>query len=66
MKKSKLLILGMVLGLVFAFHANVYGQDFFVGIKFGLALQDISFKDVQIEYNAQTDIMYGFRLGVII
>ena len=66
MKRSKLLILGTVLGLVFAFHANAYGQDFFVGIKFGLALQDISFGDVQIEYNAQTDITYGFRLGVII
>jgi hypothetical protein len=62
MKKFSVLIL-ITAALLFC-RGDVFAQEFYLGVKFGLSSQVPEFEGEEVEYNVDTRTLYGFRLGL--
>lgn len=63
MKRAKVLITVIVFGLLFVSSPYMYGQNFYIGAKFGLSLQDVNFQGLTIEYKPESSTVFGFQIG---
>ena len=64
MKRSKVLIIVMVFGFLFVSNTYTYGQEFYIGAKMGLSLQDANFPGLTIEYKPESSTVFGFQIGM--
>jgi hypothetical protein len=61
-KRSKVLITVIFFGFLFVSYSYTYGQDFYIGAKLGLSLQDINFQGLTIEYKPESSTLFGFHI----
>jgi len=61
-KRSKVLITVIFFGFLFVSYSYTYGQDFYIGAKLGLSLQDTNFQGLTIEYKPESSTLFGFHI----
>ena len=59
----RIIILAAVLAFTFFFASQAVAQDFYIGVKFGLSFQDIEFNDIAVDFENESDTIFGFRIG---